>query len=116
MLYVYLSLKRIRLRRKHQTALGDGGVDEIIQARGARDNFSSYTPLFLILLTGAKYNGLPFYVVHGLGVAFLLGVFFHAYAFLFEEKYEKGKLITKIEFRVLGVKITLFSIIAYPLF
>jgi uncharacterized protein len=105
--YVALSVHVIRGRRLHKIALGQADHNQDMTARiRAQGNFSEYTPIFLILLYLLESNGLHIYLLHALGVLFIMGRVSHAYSLLKHEKYEDGKLLVNPKFRILGMMLT----------
>lgn len=107
---VWLSINVIKGRRLFGAAAGDAGEVELRQRIRAHANFAEYAPLFVILCALAEYNGLPFYAVHLLGVAFLAGRIMHAYSLLKFEKFIDGKLSANPIWRIRGMVCT-FTVI-----
>jgi uncharacterized membrane protein YecN with MAPEG domain len=81
--YIALSLNVVRGRRQYRISLGDGGNEAMGKRIRAHANFSEYTPLFLILLALAEYQGLPAYAVHAFGASFLIARVLHAYSIIY---------------------------------
>jgi uncharacterized protein len=79
LLYVYLSVRTIRLRRKLQVALGAGEHPEMLRAMRVHANFAEYVPLALILVLMVEAQGTAAWLVHALGAALLMGRCLHAY-------------------------------------
>ena len=77
-LFVRLSFAVIRLRRRHQVALGGGGHPELERAIRAQGNFAEYIPLGLILLGCLEINGAPKWLVAIPAITLILGRLFHA--------------------------------------
>lgn len=105
---VWLALQVISRRRKYKVSMGDGGIEELGKAIRAHANFSEYVPLSLILLVMSELNRAPQIAVSVFGLLILLGRLFHAYAFLGKTDHFK--------FRVLGMKISLNTLIALSAF
>ncbi len=101
LLICWLALKVIALRRKHKIAYADGGVTDLQMARAAHSNAIEYIPIGLILLFALEYNGAPLWLVHIMGVSFVIGRFLHC----------RAMLADNLKLRVLGMQLTLFSII-----
>jgi len=79
LLLLVLSLRIVRLRRRHQVGIGSGGVAELQRAVRVQANFCEYVPLAVVLLALAEAStDLPGGVVHGFGVALLTGRVLHA--------------------------------------
>lgn len=102
LLICLLSLKVIKQRRKNKVSLGDGDVDDLRIAIAAHANAIEYIPIFLLLLFALEYNQASLALVHVFGLAFLIGRVLHAY----------GILTARFKYRVLGMQITLYGIIA----
>jgi uncharacterized membrane protein YecN with MAPEG domain len=105
---VWLALQVIKNRRKHKISLGDGGIDELARAIRAHGNFSEYVPISLILLGASELNRANFFVVVAFAFLILLGRAFHAYAFLGGREHFKP--------RVIGMKLTLYTLLALSVF
>lgn len=102
-LFIALSVRTIRLRRKHQVAVGDGNNSELRRAMRVHANFAEYVPLALLLIFFVELDGTPKWWVHALAFALVCGRFAHAW----------GVSQTKENFRyrVYGMVLT-FSVIA----
>jgi uncharacterized protein len=87
--YIILSINVVRGRRRHSVALGDNNIDDMKPRIRAHGNFAEYTPLFVLLLATAEYQGLASRVVHALGIIFFLGRLSHAYGLLVSEPRHK---------------------------
>jgi uncharacterized protein len=79
LLYVGLSLRTIRMRRRLQVALGSGEHPDMLRAMRVHANFAEYAPLALILLLVLEAQGTAAWLVHALGVTLLAGRCLHAY-------------------------------------
>lgn len=79
LLFIFLSLRTIRLRRRHRIALGDGDNPELRRAMRAHANFAEYVPFALLLVFFAERDGAHPAVVHALGLALLAGRLLHAW-------------------------------------
>lgn len=104
LLLVALSLRIIRLRYRHRIEIGDGGVSELRRAIRAHGNFIEYVPLALLLILTADLAGHATWVVHGLGIALIVGRLAHAYGFTSAPGPNLG--------RGLGVGLTTFVLVA----
>jgi uncharacterized protein len=98
-LFVLLSLRTVRLRRKLRIGLGDAGHPAMLRAVRVHANFSEYVPLSLMLLCLAEVQAAPVWLLHTLGIALLLARLIHAYGV--------SQVHEKIKFRVAGVSLTL---------
>lgn len=105
LLIVWLSLQVIKLRRAKKVRLGDGGEPELQIAIRAQGNAIEYVPISLILLVLLELNGAHATLVHSGGIAVLAGRLLHA----------RGLLTESLHYRVLGMKVTIFSLIGLAL-
>ncbi|MCE2998720.1 MAG: MAPEG family protein [Betaproteobacteria bacterium] len=79
LLFVFLSLRTIHLRRRHRVALGDGDNPELRRAMRAHANFAEYVPFALLLVYFVERDGAHLALVHALGLALLAGRLLHAW-------------------------------------
>lgn len=100
-LIVWLSLKVIGVRHRRKVSLGDGSEPELVKAMAAQSNALEYLPISLILLFVIEFNGGHLWLIHGLGIALLIGRVIHARAILSDD----------LDQRVLGMKITFWVIL-----
>jgi len=108
LLYCRLSKNVISLRRKSKIILGVGKQKDLEQAVAAHSNFNQYVPLALIMLACMELNKIHFSLVFLVGCIFIAGRIIHAKSFL-KEKMD-------ISQRVLGMKLTFYSMIAMSIF
>lgn len=101
LLLVWLALRVIKVRREKLVRLGDGGEFALQSAIRAHGNAAEYIPIALILLTLLELSGGPAILVHLGGIAMLAGRILHA----------KGLLTDSLRFRILGMQMTLFTLI-----
>lgn len=101
LLLVWLALRVIKVRREKLVRLGDGGEFALQSAIRAHGNAAEYIPIALILLTLLELSGGPAVLVHLGGIAMLAGRILHA----------KGLLTDSLRFRILGMQMTLFTLI-----
>lgn len=76
---ISLSFRVIKLRRKYQIAIGDGGIDELSRAISAHNNFSQYVPLALLLLMLNELQNVSAIWLNSLYLLLLIGRIIHAY-------------------------------------
>ena len=100
-----LSLNVIKKRRAYKISMGDGRNKALKIAIAAQANAIEYLPIALLLLCALEYNQAPIFIIHLLGILLLTGRVMHARHFLLENL--KG--------RVLGMQITLYTIICLAL-
>lgn len=105
LLIVWLSLRVIKLRRTKKIRLGDGGEPELPTAIRAQGNATEYIPISLILLVLLELNGAHMALVHFGGIAVLVGRLIHA----------RGLLTESFRHRVLGMQVTIFTIVGLAL-
>ncbi|MDI9335943.1 MAG: MAPEG family protein [Gammaproteobacteria bacterium] len=101
LLFLYLSVYTIKMRRKAQVSLGDNNQPELLTAIRAHANFSEYVPLSLILLGFLELQGVFPWALHFLGVALLVGRCLHAI----------GLTQGVMRFRVLGMVLTMMVLV-----
>jgi len=98
LLFLGLSVRVIRLRQAFQVALGDAGEKSLKRAIRVQANFTEYVPLCLLLLYFVESGQAPAALMHGLGVALLMGRSLHAFGVSHVEE--------NLRFRVAGMAIT----------
>ena len=59
LLFIALSVRTIRMRRKHRVAVGDGNNSELRRAMRVHANFAEYVPLALLLIFFVELDGTP---------------------------------------------------------
>ena len=77
--FVLLSVRTLRLRRRLRVAVGDGGNALMLRGMRVHGNFAEYVPLGLLLIAGAEVLSVPAALVHGLGIVLLVGRLLHAF-------------------------------------
>lgn len=80
LLFVFLSLNVIRLRRGAHISLGDGGNDVLQRRIRAQGNLAEYGPLGLLLLFLMETGGAGGLMLHGLALVFVVARCMHAAA------------------------------------
>lgn len=103
LLFVALTLRTIRLRRRYGVALGDGAHPALLRAMRAHANFAEYVPLALVLFYFAEIGGAPQALAHLLGGSLLIGRSLHAWGVSQERE--------AFAFRVTGMALTLGGIL-----
>ncbi len=104
LLFVTLSVRTLRMRRRLQVAVGDGGSTEMLRAMRAHSNFAEYVPLALLLFFLAEQGGAGAVYLHGLCLSLLLGRLLHAYGV--------SQVDERYQFRVIGMVLTLTPLTA----
>lgn len=101
LIIVWLSLNVIKERRSNKISIGDGDCESLRIAMAAQSNAVEYIPVVLILLFALEYNQANILFIHVFGMALVTGRIIHALAMANEN----------LEYRVLGMQITLFTLI-----
>lgn len=104
LLFIALSLRTIRLRRRLRVALGDNDNAELRRAMRVHANFAEYAPLTLLLVFFVELDGLPAAWVHALCLALLCGRLLHAWGV--------SQIRENFRFRVSGMVLTFGTIMA----
>lgn len=78
LLFVALSVRTVRVRRRLKIAIGDAGDREMLRAVRVHSNFAEYVPLALLAIYLVEVGGAPALLVHALGGGLLLGRVLHA--------------------------------------
>jgi uncharacterized membrane protein YecN with MAPEG domain len=78
LVFVVLSVRTIKLRRKYHIGLGDAGNPQLLRAIRAHSNFAEYVPLALVMLFWVEGLGARAFLVHGLSACLLIGRVSHA--------------------------------------
>ena len=78
-LLLVLSVRVVRLRRKHAVALGHGEVADLNHAIRAFGNATEYVPTALVGLVVLALVGAPTLLVHVIGLMLLAGRVAHAW-------------------------------------
>ena len=79
LLFIALSVRTIRLRRRMRIAIGDAGDAQLLRAVRVHANFAEYVPLALLFLLLVEVGGAPAWGVHMLGVLLVAGRVVHAW-------------------------------------
>ncbi len=102
LLYIALSIRTLRTRRRNQIAVGDGGNPEMLRAIRVHGNFAEYAPLALLMIALVELNAGGGTLVHGLCLALLFGRISHAYGVSRSQE--------NFRFRVFGMSMTFLAI------
>lgn len=79
LLFVALSVRVIRIRRRRKVAVGDGSDQELLRAMRVQANFAEYVPLALVLIMLLAQLGAAPVLLHALCGLLLLARASHAY-------------------------------------
>jgi uncharacterized membrane protein YecN with MAPEG domain len=77
--FLWLSARVIRERRRTQLALGTGGDAVLERAMRAQGNFAEYVPFALLLMALAEAGGAPGWILHPVGAALFAGRIAHGW-------------------------------------
>lgn len=104
LLFVGLSWRTLKLRRKHKVGVGDGNNKDLLKAIRAHANCAEYAPMSLMLLYVLErhYPAYPNIILHCLCTALCIGRFVHAYGV--------SQVAEKYQFRVFGTALTLSTL------
>lgn len=103
LMLVALSVRIIRLRRKHGVLFLDNNIDALKTAIRAQANFAEYTPFALLGLGLLEIQHFPAWALHLLASLFLAGRLLHAYG---HNTFEPGKVKEHLKLRVAGMVCT----------
>ncbi len=103
LLFVGLSLRTLRLRRRLRIAIGDAGNEAMLRAMRVHSNFAEYVPLSLLLIYLVEQSGARPLFVHALGLSVLLGRVSHAIGV--------SSVNERYAYRVFGMTLTLAALI-----
>ena len=108
LLFVALSVRALRMRRNLRITVGDGGNPAMLRAMRVHANFAEYVPLALLLMAFAEVRGADGLLMHGFGIALLVGRLAHAYGV--------SRVAEDFRFRVFGMTMTLTVIAAVSIY
>jgi uncharacterized protein len=80
LLLLALTVNVSRLRRARRVGIGHGEHEDLHRAIRAHGNFVEYVPMALILLLSVELLAYRAWIVHGLGMALVIGRLLHGYA------------------------------------
>ena len=106
-LYIFLSLRVIRMRRRDRVALSDAKHPSLQRAIRVHANFAEYVPFALLLAAFVEFQQSSSLIVHLICLALVLGRVVHAYGVSQETENYK--------FRVAGMALTFAAIAASAL-
>lgn len=102
---IKLGMDVVKLRQKHQVSLGSQSHDDLEQAIRTHANTVEYLPLALLGLAMAEYGGVHGLLIHAIGIALLLGRYWHY----------KGMTGPNLPLRVRGMYFTYYPLMAIAL-
>lgn len=107
LIYTFLSVRTLRLRRMKRIIVGDGDDMVLTRAVRAHSNFAEYTPIAILLIYFLEVQSQGTVIVHALGCVLILGRVIHAWGI--------SQTNENIRFRVAGMALTLACIISASL-
>jgi uncharacterized membrane protein YecN with MAPEG domain len=103
LLFFYLSIRTIGLRRRLQIGIGSKENDEMLRGMRVHSNFAEYAPITLLLIYFVEIQGAHPLLIHALGAILLVGRSIHAYGV--------SQMNEKFVFRVSGMAMTFTAIL-----
>ena len=97
-LFVGLSVRVIRSRRRNRIAIGDGDNPALRRATRVHANFAEYVPLALILIAFVEISGGSPWIIHIMGGGLLAGRILHSCGVSRQDE--------NFRFRVAGMSLT----------
>jgi len=95
---------RVVAMRGTGISLGDGGNPAMLRRIRGHANFAEYVPLILLMMAFLELSRFSAYLLHGLGIALVIGRVLHGYALSFTEKFKFGRFYgTVLTFTLLNV-------------
>ena len=79
LLLLALAARIVQVRLGGQIPLGTGGSDDMERRVRVHAHLAEWAPIFLILLLLAELGQAPVALLHGAGIAFMVGRALHAY-------------------------------------
>lgn len=103
LLFFYLSVRTIGLRRRLKIGIGASDSAEMLRGMRVHSNFAEYAPLVLFLIYLVEVQGAPGWLVHALASCLLAGRCLHAYGV--------SQLKEKFVYRVTGMAMTFTALL-----
>ena len=107
LVFVSLSMRTLKLRRKLQIAIGDAANEEMLRSMRVHSNFAEYAPITLLLIFMVEVMGAPTVLIHALGLSLLVGRLAHAYGV--------AKSPEDYRYRITGMAMTFTALMASAL-
>lgn len=104
LVFVFLSVRTLRLRQKKRIIIGSQDDQQLARAIRAHSNFAEYTPIALILIYMLEAQTQSTVLIHILGLALIAGRLIHAFGI--------SQITENIRFRVAGMALTFACIIS----
>lgn len=97
-MFIMLSVRAIKLRRKHKIAVGHADNTELLRAIRAHANFAEYVPLTLLVIYLLEAITTLNLLIHALCLSLVIGRGVHAYSI--------SQLTENIQLRAIGMSLT----------
>jgi len=107
LIFVGLSVRTLRLRRRLRVAIGDGDDATLARAMRVHANFAEYVPIALLLIYLLETASGPRLLIHALCLALAVGRISHAYGV--------SQVREDYRFRVAGMTLTFMAIVSAAL-
>ena len=107
LIFVGLSVRTLRLRRRLRVAIGDGSDATLARAMRVHANFAEYVPIALMLIYLLEAASGPRLLIHALCLALTAGRISHAYGV--------SQVREDYRFRVAGMALTFIALVAAAL-
>lgn len=108
LIFMGLSIRTIRLRRRYRVGVGDGNHTELQRAARVHANFAEYVPLTLLLVYFVETTSESASLTHILCATLLCGRLLHAYGV--------SQVRENYRYRTIGMVLTFSVIIVACLF
>jgi uncharacterized membrane protein YecN with MAPEG domain len=103
LMFLLLSVRTLRLRRRLRIIVGDRGNELMLRATRVHSNFAEYVPLTLLLLVLAEGRDAPDWAIHAGCAALLVGRVSHAIGV--------SQVDEQLRFRIVGMTLTFFALV-----
>ncbi len=91
LLFIFLTLRIVRMRWKYKVGIGDGGEHVLAKAIRVHSNFIEYVPLALLLLYLVEMQQTSIVLMHALGAALFIARVLHAFGLSKTSKVSFGR-------------------------
>lgn len=91
LIFVFLSIQVIKMRRKYAISLGDGNNEFLQKATRAHANFNEYVPICIVLLLVAELTSQADIFLHICGILLVYGRVAHAYGLISKSGISWGR-------------------------
>ncbi len=91
LIILWLCYQVVAFRRSQRVEIGDGGNEVGIRRIRAQQNAVEYIPVCLILMAVYELNNGNMYLLHGLGIALVIGRLLHPMGFVAKKGVSFGR-------------------------